>query len=68
MLSLLDASSPTRDFIDLRTSSLETGPTVIWETGTLDYSRKAKSASNDPRVEAATPTPRSTNLIFDFTF
>ena len=60
--------SDKSDFIALITSSLETGPTDICETGIFYYFKYSNRASKDPRVEAATPTPIFSNLIFFFTF
>ena len=40
------------------TSSFETGPTVMYETGTFWLLKYSSKASNEPKVEAATPTPK----------
>jgi hypothetical protein len=40
------------------TSSFDTGPTVIYETGTLCVFKYSSKASKEPSVEAATPIPK----------
>ncbi len=48
------------------TSSLETGPTDIYDTGIFYLLKYSSNAYNEPKVEAATPTPTFCNLIFFF--
>lgn len=48
----------------LITSSFETGPTEMWETGTFCDLRYSSKASKDPSVEADTPTPNISSLNF----
>ena len=48
----------------LITSSFETGPTEMWETGTFCDFRYSSKASKDPSVEADTPTPNISSLNF----
>jgi len=48
-------------------SDYETGPTDTYDTGILDLSRKLRSASREPRVDAATPTPCFYSLTFFLT-
>lgn len=64
----MEASSANKAFIALLISSLDTGPTVTYDTGILDSFKKDNKASKEPKVEAATPTPWSDNYILFFTF
>ena len=54
---LLAGSSNKTFFNAFITSSFETGPTLTYETGILLLFKNYKRASNDPKVDAATPTP-----------
>lgn len=56
------------DFIAFITSSFDTGPTVIYDTGTFCDPKYSSNAYNDPKVDAATPTPKFSNLIFFLIF
>lgn len=40
----------------------------MYETGTFWLPKYSRRASNEPKVEAATPTPRFSNLIFFLMF
>jgi hypothetical protein len=55
---LLSGISDSIDFIAFITSSLDTGPTVTYETGTFSFAKYSRRASREPRVDAATPTPK----------
>ena len=61
---LLSGTYEIRDFMALITSSFETGPTEMWETGTFCDFRYSSKASKDPSVEADTPTPNISSLNF----
>ena len=60
--------SDSIDFMAFITSYRETGPTEIWETGIFWVLRYSRRASREPKVEAATPTPKFSNLNFFYIF
>lgn len=51
-------TSDKTDFMAFITSSFDTGPTVMYETGTFWLLRYSSKAYREPNVEAATPTPK----------
>lgn len=55
---LFSGTYESMDFMAWITSYLETGPTEIWDTGIFWVRKYSIRASNDPKVEAATPTPK----------
>lgn len=54
---LLLTSSNNTFFNAFITSSLDTGPTLTYDTGISWVFKNYNNASNEPNVDAATPTP-----------